>query len=770
MRRFVSLLCGFLCALLLCLHSLPCFGDDVVLKNGFTLSGTAVQVPGLNVAMANRNTLGNVRVDGFVMVDDGVRRFFVGKRIVEEVRPEDLLSQRVTFELKHQRSSRKAGPSIVGGFTGMEPFDRFGRRTVMLSTKDGPTPIIQGITKLGPDHFEVDSLTHQWEYKLDTKTLPPELILQLMEQAADRNNPAERKAAVIFFLQARMLAQAEQELERISVEFSELRDWAEEFRVKIREEKARAGIEEVQMRRQAGQHQLAYLIAKSAPEDELSAPVYRESREIVAEYEKMLGERDEAYLLLDLLQAELPLETADRLRSLKATLIEEMSFETIGRLRPFLRTKQDDTLGADQKLALAYSAWVVGEAQATLNLDEAVTLWQARFQILEFLRNTENPLLDRELIKELMNLEYIGLPRLVQMIPLLPPFQFGEIPPVGDVIERSVPHTLDEPVTAYSLMLPPEYSPQREYPLLVVLRTAGHRAEEDLRWWAGDARQPGWAQRRGYIVIAPHYTEENAQSYGGNTAAHQIVTKSIRDVLQRYRVDADRVFLVGHGMGADAAFDIGMSRPDWFAGVVAIGGETSQICNYYWSNGPDVGWYIVGGERDRNILDNSAHALNNMMRHGQSVIYCDYKARGFESYFEEQERIFKWMQLQRRPPLSQLKEWEVSTIRKSENSFYWLDSRGFRSEHFPEDVFSVKKSKPIYVKATPGNTVYVQTPGTSATLWLTPELVDFDERVRIRFNTRYLPRDFVKPSMETLLTRLRETGDRQRLYWAKVEM
>ena len=44
--------------------------------------------------------------------------------------------------------------------------------------------------------------------------------------------------------------------------------------------------------------------------------------------------------------------------------------------------------------------------------------------------------------------------------------------------------------------------------------------------------------------------------------------ESIRDARKRFRIDSDRVFLAGHGEGGNAAFDIGMSRPDLFAGVI----------------------------------------------------------------------------------------------------------------------------------------------------------------------------------------------------------
>ncbi len=744
--------------------------DEVLLKDGTLLDGTAVKVPGLTASMVNRNVKGNVRIDQFWMVDDDVRRYFVNRLLVEDVLESDDLARQITFDLKHQRSSRKAGPSTVGGFSQVEPFDQFGRRTVFLTVNQERTPIIQGITELRPNSFKVDSLTHQWEYYLDTNTLQPEVLLSLIEQASNRSDPNERKAAVVFFVQAKMLRQAEAELDRISEEFPELKSWAEEYRSQIYEARARESFHEIDSRRKAGQHQLAMTFAKATPIDKVSGTLYRTSREILAEYEEALQKRDEVVLMLDMLQAKIDEKQADKLRSLRAKLLAELTIDSIDRLNPFLRSKVDDSLTPDQKLALAYSGWVLGEANAILDLNEAILLWEARFLTLEYLRNTEDPLQDDALIKQLTGLEFIGMERIVQMIPLLPPPLLGPFLPPGQIDQRVVPVSADEAPTSYSIMLPPGYSPYREYPLLVVLRAGGRTENETLNWWGGNQQKQGWSQRRGYIVIAPNYCDENATSYGGNTTAHEVVTKSIQDVRKRYRIDSDRVYLAGHGMGGDACLDIGMSRPDWFAGVIPITGVCGKICNYYWENGPDLSWYLVNGDRDRTTLDTNANVLNTMMKHRQNVILCVYKSRGYESYYEEQEKIFAWMQLQQRPSLSEVKEFEAGTMRRSENSFNWIDAKGLRDDLFPADIYSQRKAKPIFGKASPGNVVYVQVPGSGATVWLAPELVDFDERIEVRFNMKRGPNEFIQPSIKTLLTRLRETGDRKRLYWAKVDL
>ena len=137
------------------------------------------------------------------------------------------------------------------------------------------------------------------------------------------------------------------------------------------------------------------------------------------------------------------------------------------------------------------------------------------------------------------------------------------------------------------MLLPPEYNPNHKYPTLVVLHDGGGSPQASIDWWAGTTRKPRPARRRGYIVVAPQLPAV-ARSTAAATAAatdpaastpidlqigpklHQLVHQTLVDARRRFRIDSDRIYLAGHGQGADAAFEIGMSHPDWFAAVVPI--------------------------------------------------------------------------------------------------------------------------------------------------------------------------------------------------------
>lgn len=50
------------------------------------------------------------------------------------------------------------------------------------------------------------------------------------------------------------------------------------------------------------------------------------------------------------------------------------------------------------------------------------------------------------------------------------------------------------------------------------------------------------------------------------------VTASVRRIMRMLHVHSERVFLVGRGEGAAAAFSLGLRRPDLFAGIVSLNG------------------------------------------------------------------------------------------------------------------------------------------------------------------------------------------------------
>ena len=125
----------------------------------------------------------------------------------------------------------------------------------------------------------------------------------------------------------------------------------------------------------------------------------------------------------------------------------------------------------------------------------------------------------------------------------------------------------------YPLYVPTLYNGKKAYPLVVALHGSG--ANEESFFAGGPQRQvPTAAEERGFIVVAP-LGYRTTGGYGRTTTASSQEPEIVRrrelseaDVLhvielarQAYKVDDDRVYLLGHSMGAAGTWHLGDEVP-----------------------------------------------------------------------------------------------------------------------------------------------------------------------------------------------------------------
>jgi hypothetical protein len=70
------------------------------------------------------------------------------------------------------------------------------------------------------------------------------------------------------------------------------------------------------------------------------------------------------------------------------------------------------------------------------------------------------------------------------------------------------------------------------------------------------------------------------------------------------------------------------------------------------------------------------------------------------------------------------------------------------------------------------NILSARTASERTTIWLSPDVVDFSEPIRITLNNRKITgaRGIVEPDLEVLLEDVRTRADRLRPFWAKLEV
>jgi predicted esterase len=330
------------------------------------------------------------------------------------------------------------------------------------------------------------------------------------------------------------------------------------------------------------------------------------------------------------------------------------------------------------------------------------------------------------------------------------------------------------------VQLPPEYDPLRSYPAVVSLHAAWSAPLSQVDWWAGmagpDGLRRGHAARNGTIVIAPAWTRDGQSAYDYSAREHAAVLASLREASRRFSIDTDRVFLSGHATGGDAAWDIALSHPDLWAGLVMVSPTAGKYVNHYWHNARTLPIYAVGGELDSACLGQNSMDLDRYFAKGFDATYVEYRGRGHEHFSEELMRIFDWMGRRQRnffPPTI-----DVVSMRPWDRFFWWVEMERApaRTVVLPSQWPPPPGIRPFAIEAKtmppntlPANNLVVHCGADRVRVWLSPELVDFSRPVNVTLDGRRLLKDAIVPDKRLLLEDLRLRADRQHPFWAVVD-
>ncbi|MEI8373604.1 MAG: PHB depolymerase family esterase [Planctomycetota bacterium] len=807
---------------LVVLLAIPALATEVVLKDGRILRGRM----GETVGLAEQNGAGDGdTLKQIVFVNDDFRMIFVPKRQIAAVRPDTSLENAEKFECEQPRAliGRNGRQKVlsVGPPAGpMKDFDDWGRRTYPMRTAGGVLNVVQVITDLTPQYARVEALKQTWDMRIATSTLSDALLDKILMHQINPKNLEHRKKIVRFYLQCKRYGMAVATLQKIILDFKDDTQVAQELQPtlqKLRLLYAQQMLDELGLRRESGQHALVQKILKQFPTEGVTGEILQTVSQVQKEYAAFEAMRTDIEKACQTLMPQVA-QRADR--AALAIMLQEMgpglNPEMLPRMAAFLQN-QNGALKAEEKLSLAVSGWLLGSDAASTDLPATLSAWQLRKLAQDYLAEPLKVKRDRKLQPILS--EVAAKPEVLAALAahMTPPY------PLPDLIDENIPGYSElkisvlsgQPDTTYHVQLPPEYNPQRRYPMIVSLHGIGHDPTMQIDWWAGEhlpdgppGRQ-GQAGRYGHIVIAPAWTVEHQKEYEYSAREHAVVVGCVRDACRRFAVDTDRVFLSGHSAGGDAAWDIGVSHPDLWAGVVPISAEAKKTCTFYIENARHVPFYVVLGALDGGRITRNALVLDRYLRNGYNTTIVEYLGRGHEHFVDEQLPLFDWMNrckrsfpLPRERELSHEREFVCSTMRPGDNFFWWAEIEslppnaiitGWTSSHEAKPYTTGSGlsapsgmggggspssplppgTRPLPVRGNvPTSNTLVLTAGNSrTTIWLSPEMVDFNRRVNITVGGRRpnATPAMIKPSVETMLEDLRVRGDRQHPFWAKVE-
>ncbi len=789
----------------------------IVFKDGYSLRGRVVQQRDVFFDPASGRAFSIPLPSGFFFIDDDVRRIIFSPRRVHEVIKDE------PGQFKPGMALTKTGTRLIGNplMVGWE-MEKVGawqenweRSIRFLTNTNRRLNVEQRITVLTPRYMRVDALKYNWIPRYFTDEIGPKkarkLVLAYFKNKTDMKEVDKRLKVFHFFYQARWLDLALAELAEIVKEFPDSESTVAPLRQKVREEQANMFVDRLSRMSEHGQHDqvISQLEAfyKSNFKPLLADTHVLKAQALKSKYRRDSEKLEEAQHLLQEIPKHVTEAEQDLFSAAAKAILGELSYDNVDRLLFFtvygkqfereLKEKTKLSQSAEEVLAMAITGWLQGSNAAQPKVDIAKNLWKTRTEILRYLTtdNVGQRRVQMEVFNkfaEKNNITPSIIARMIQFLPPADPYEETD----SKVLELKIQVPGSQKGEDYYVWLPPGYSHGRPRPLLMLL----HSQRDDPKKMI--MRFAPLAARHGYVLAAPVWGGGGflRDSYRYTSAEHDIVIDCLRDIRRRFRVDSDHTFLFGWEEGGTMAYDIGLSHPHEFAGILPMNGNAVLFPSRYWSNGQYLPFYVVDGSHNGTHWKVNRELFKEWIRWGYPMLYCEYKGRSSEWYSAELPKMFDWMSHQKRAhPTRQLGTYgrgsargeEFKTMRQGDDTFYFVSLeeisprrlnsfRGWRNRVLPATVQArivtgnelVTKKTGAAQRARIWNQINVRSSGVRyVTVWLGPKMIDFDKDVSIRLNSRYYGRTTkIEPSIETLLEHYYINGDRERLFFAKVTL
>ena len=229
----------------------------------------------------------------------------------------------------------------------------------------------------------------------------------------------------------------------------------------------------------------------------------------------------------------------------------------------------------------------------------------------------------------------------------------------------------------YGMRVPERYRDTTDakvkWPLLVYLHGFTGRPDEAFHNPVGlvDA-----ADRRGYLLATPLGRGDYFYKGPGDLDVLEV----IRDVQRLYRVDRNRIYLMGHSMGGYGTNNVASRHPDLFAAVApAQGTDAIDLAG----NLSHVPWYEISSEQDLDAGATDARklygALSDRGYDAQLLVY-DTKIHEYSSIYDTLPGLFSFFASHRRNANPGVVTWtrppaaeDMPKLGLVYDGAYWLD-------------------------------------------------------------------------------------------------
>ena len=174
----------------------------------------------------------------------------------------------------------------------------------------------------------------------------------------------------------------------------------------------------------------------------------------------------------------------------------------------------------------------------------------------------------------------------------------------SQAFEKQVTKTL---TIHYLLYLPKEYGKEadKKWPVMVFLHGSGERGSdlEKLKTH-GPPKLIAAGKEFPFLVVSP-------QAPAGKGWDVETLNGMLDEVMAKYSVDANRVYLTGLSMGGGGTWQWATSNPERFAAIAPICGFGSPFSTHRLKNVPA---WVFHGEKDPTVPVNESHMMVDAMK------------------------------------------------------------------------------------------------------------------------------------------------------------
>jgi len=775
----------------------------IFLKDGHVLQGKVRREAVVEFDPVTKEMISIPR--GFFMVDDGVRRVYFSPRqvrIVERLSPppEENIGAGKVLTLINPKAMLPIEEVVDVGPWNPKTWTRTYQ---FRSTPRGPAdPALWGLTQMiarvNPYYVQVDAINKfKWHAGYLTREFDANELYSLLKagkafQESVEMKPqeivAKRMRLINFLTQTGWYDLAEKELDQLLRDLPSERVRVQEARAVIDQQRAKDRWETIKTLFAAGRFQETAKQIDAFPLRLASEKILADLRELKTRLTNQAEALQEARAALTNWSNQVTTAEGRELARFVGVIDKELHPSTIDRLDAFLgqareaqrrlAKKDKPPYSPEELLSLAVSGFLLGSPSATPKPEIALNLWKTRVFLLDYLREPNKNARDK-LLADYENkvTPRLDLDEIAQMVDFLPPVESVEVRPGVPTEMRCGPRQR----LSYEVVLPPEYTPNRQYPVLLALPAAGERAS------AMTKRLQALAAEQGYLLASVEWGR-GEQRWNYAPENHDAVLECLRDLRRKFQIDNDRVFLLGLADGGKGVYDVGLSHPDLFAGLIPIAGGPHVHARRYWRNAQYLPVYAVTGTAiNADQSRDTREQFTQWVGRGYPALWIEYKGRGIEWFPGELPFIFDWMRNQRREfPLQRLGTDgaggsfgnEFCSVRPDDNRFYWISGTTVRQCHMPPDRWSNSVPSATITASinSEGNGIAVKSSGYSQiTVWIGRNaagkyMLDLSRPVTLRhgLNLMILNNKRITPSLAVLMEDLYERGDRKHLFVAKV--